>query len=161
MGIGIRIVKEKELENNILKTRNNSENGILVNYMAALWLNVNFLVIGGNGGMTNGKDMEHTRMVVLYTTDNGCRIRKTGMQYKIGMTILFIKENLKTMSDMVMDIWEAMAQNIMDSGSTVIKRESTLKSRKATYTQRYIRETGWSPLLNWIDSFDYFWSFLF
>jgi hypothetical protein len=104
MGIRISIVKEKELENNILKTRNNSENGILVNYMAALWLNINFLVIGGNGGITNGKDMEHTRMVVLCTTDNGCRIRKTGMQYKIGMTILFIKENLKTMNDMVMDI---------------------------------------------------------
>ena len=58
MGIRIRMVKEKELENNMKETSIYAENGILVNYMAAVRLNVNMTVIGAIGRITKRKDME-------------------------------------------------------------------------------------------------------
>ena len=78
-------------------------------------------------------------MALLYTTGNGCRIKDTAMEYKITVfTVNIIKENSDSLKDMVTDILRFSAPNIMDSGRMTIKLESILKSRKATYTQRYL-----------------------
>jgi hypothetical protein len=136
--ISIKMVKEKALEYLLLKVvRSKLENGSTINYIIpARFTTQVATVIGGNGRITRGKDMEQVSLLMeTDTSGNGCRMTCTAMEYSDGQMEEYTMDNGNKIIWMAMDTRGGqVAKNTMVSSKIIGWMEREFYKRKANYS---------------------------
>jgi hypothetical protein len=125
--------------------KSKQENGIWINYMGLPSVHIQMVtVIGGNGRIITGKDMDHiTRLMEGDSRVNTSRVTNTGTEYTDGQVEQNIMGNSNRARVMVMAIIGFhLAMNTTESSRMVHYGERESRKRITNYSESSMRTTS-------------------